>query len=196
LIARLTKENINQITELWLHCFDGTAADVRYFIEYGFVNGLGFGYFRGNELLSMAFLLPGYLVVPHRRVRADYVYAVCTAPTARRQGLSKQLMDYIKDYTYANRRTALCLFPGSDALRVFYARQGFVDAFVRQWDRPNDPPGGFSWTPAMLAYIQSHALRGGTFAEQNSGMLFALRPAAQDFLRQTHARALFPFPLD
>ena len=61
-----------------------------------------------------------------------YLYALCTAPEARGQGIMTGLMAFAADQLRAAGRQFLALIPAEPGLFAFYEKRGFEKAFARR----------------------------------------------------------------
>lgn len=122
-----TNEDYEQIYQLFHTCFGDSMSEIRYFMdcfreEKEFCIGLCE---KDQNIISMACLIPGF----YQNKPAYYVYGVCTHPNFRNQGISVDLMNYLKES--AKKKNIACLFlvPASDSLMTFYQKQGFLCYF-------------------------------------------------------------------
>lgn len=110
--------DIAQLKEIWLKCFDDTIAFVDLFLSYK-------TYWKAlvveheHKLLSMLFILP----------TADhfwYIYALCTLPDYRKNGLMTSLLNEAYLRSVKQGQKGLILLPANDHLRNAYAKRSFI----------------------------------------------------------------------
>lgn len=122
---------INQpetLTPLWLSCFPDSEAAVETFWRKTAGFALTFAALDGKTPVSMLCALPATLVDDcGEALRAAYLYAVCTAPAYRRQGLCAALLSYAEKEL--REFDALMLVPDGEAMFRYYEKRGYRTAF-------------------------------------------------------------------
>ena len=116
------------LTPLWQCCFGDSKEDVEAFWRKTEGRVMTFAALDGKMPVAMLCALPTELVDDCGEVlRAVYLYAVCTAPTHRRQGVCAALLAYaekeLHDYD------ACLLVPDGEALFRYYEKHGYRTAF-------------------------------------------------------------------
>ena len=110
-------EDKEKIISLWRSVFcEDSREDVLFFLNEC-KNAECLGYFEGEELVSMLFLVE----CSYADLKGKYVYAVCTNEKCRNKGYSSRLIDEAKKYM----NDFLWLIPAHDSLFGFYAKFGF-----------------------------------------------------------------------
>lgn len=130
----ITYEQIKQpaiLTPLWLSCFDDDKEAIETFWRKSEGRVLTFAALDGNTPVSMLCALPTELVDDRgETLRAVYLYAVCTAPSYRRQGICATLLAYaeneLRDYD------ACMLVPDGEAMFRYYEKRGYRTAFYHR----------------------------------------------------------------
>ena len=118
-----------QIMALWRKCFIDSERYIKLFLNTFYSPSNVVTIERDGQVLAFLFLLSMPVKFYTREVRASYIYAVCTHPQFRRQGLMKELME--KAFKKARRRGDRFLFlvPADKWLSDVYQRMGFREAF-------------------------------------------------------------------
>lgn len=118
------EEDYEKIIELFHICFGDPVTEIQTFMDFFTKqNDFHMGICeKENKIVSMACLIPALL----QNKPAFYVYAVCTHPDFRNQGLSAGLMDFLKDQTKAMGAFCLFLVPATRELQYFYEKQDFL----------------------------------------------------------------------
>ncbi|MCL2446113.1 MAG: GNAT family N-acetyltransferase [Oscillospiraceae bacterium] len=188
MICKLVHDDYPQVLHIWQTCFGDSEDYVRFFWQHAFPHCRGIGCHVDDRLVSMLFMLPGTLMPNH--VPVHYIYAVATLPEYRNRGLAQQLLQHA-----ARDTGALALYPATEQLQRYYAKQGFVPAFRKQ----NCGVGKFDFAPAMQAYMQAEAKlvnRDLTERDAFGGMLLPLDGQAREWLVQTKQCAYLPYTLE
>lgn len=116
------------LTPLWQSCFDDGKAGIEAFWRTTEGLVLTFAALDGKTPVAMLCALPTDLIdASGDLLRAAYLYAVCTAPAYRRQGVCAALLSYaeneLRDYD------ACTLVPDGDAMFRYYEKHGYRTAF-------------------------------------------------------------------
>lgn len=125
---RLAKrEDLPKLTALWHTCFGDTPQEIGEFWSALFDRIRVFMAASGEAMLCA---LPVQLVDDGGEIcPAAYLYAVCTAPEARGQGLCAGLMAYGEDFLKNEGVSLCCLVPSSRELFSFYEKLGYQTVF-------------------------------------------------------------------
>ncbi|MDR2647388.1 MAG: GNAT family N-acetyltransferase [Oscillospiraceae bacterium] len=201
MIRFIIKEDFSQIKQIWQVCFGDDESYVRLFWDNGFPLCRGLAREEDGALVSMLFLLPGFLTDAAARIRAEYVYAVATLPEHRGKGHAAELIRHAAEIAQKDGLSALCLMPAEESLCDYYQKTGFVKAFARriytyvredinapyvptnapwnaqkiakQRDNRLQGLGYFEWTPRLLDYMRAEEMfRGGKVRISDRGHLF------------------------
>lgn len=124
----------NTLTALWRSCFPDSEAAIETFWRKTEGHILAFAALDGKTPVSMLCALPATLVDDcGEALRAVYLYAVCTEPAYRRQGLCAALLAYaekeLRDYD------ACMLVPDGEAMFRYYEKRGYRTAFYHDSNR-------------------------------------------------------------
>ena len=116
------------LTALWRSCFPDSEAAIEIFWRKTEGHLLAFAALDGKTPVSMLCALPTMLINDcGEALRAAYLYAVCTAPAYRRQGLCAALLAYaekeLRDFD------AFMLVPDGEAMFRYYEKHGYRTAF-------------------------------------------------------------------
>ncbi len=116
----------DEIISLWQRSFGDSVEYITFFLnncpDYEIV-----GYFTDDSLVSMFFMLNGE--IDGRRCK--YLYAACTAPQYRKQGIMEKLINYAKDYYTEKGFEGIFLVPANEKLYSYYSKFGFISSFVK-----------------------------------------------------------------
>lgn len=116
------------LTSLWQSCFSDSAEEIEAFWRTTEGSVTAFAALDGKTPVSMLLSLPTVLIDDcGEALRAAYLYAVCTAPAYRRQGLCAALMAFAEN---ALRDFDVCmLVPDGEAMFRYYEKRGYRAAF-------------------------------------------------------------------
>lgn len=132
MIRHARREDIPLLTELWEAAFGDSREDISFFLQNRFVPQDTFLFERRGRPVSMFFLLNAQLCTAAGSFSAKYLYAACTAPAFREQGLMRRLIDYAADALTLGGSDCIALAPASEGLFDYYAGCGFHNAFFRE----------------------------------------------------------------
>lgn len=109
-------DNQNDIIRLWNEAFGDSSEEIFFFID-NIEHGQCIGYYEGSALLSMLYVVDSTV----NGKAYKYIYAACTAKSARRRGCMKILLDYcISNYD------RVLLIPADENLVLYYSKRGFT----------------------------------------------------------------------
>lgn len=122
-------DRLPDVCALWLSAFpEDTAADVAAFWDALYAPHRCLLYEEDGRALSMAFLLPAVYQAGADSRPLWYVYAACTTPSRRGEGLFGRVLAAIADEAAAAGATPF-LRPASPSLARYYERFGYVPWF-------------------------------------------------------------------
>jgi len=108
-----------QVRRLWLECFtEDTVEDADAFLLNRFDSSRMLSRSEGGELVSMLHIIPFGEVA--------YIFAVATAPSYRRRGISSGLCLAAIEKCRREGFAAVALIPSQPGLRTWYSRMGFA----------------------------------------------------------------------
>ena len=120
------------IKELWLSSFPGdTPGDVEAFLALNFQPENCFVALEGTVPVSMAFALPAHFHGMGNYCPIPYIYAACTRPESRGQGIFSGLLRYALEQAETRGQIASFLRPGEESLSAYYARFGYRPFFSK-----------------------------------------------------------------
>ncbi|MGN1307935.1 MAG: GNAT family N-acetyltransferase [Faecousia sp.] len=121
------------LTALWQTCFGDEKAQIDAFWRALWQHIRVFAAFEGNAPVSMLCALPTSLVdEAGESCPAAYLYAVCTAPQRRRQGLCAALLAYAEKALQKEGCRFAALVPSNKELFGFYQKLGYQTAFFHR----------------------------------------------------------------
>lgn len=131
--AQAQKSDLPALTALWQTCFGDKAADIDVFWRTLWQHIRVFAAFEGSTPVSMLCVLPTSLVdEAGESCPAAYLYAVCTAPQRRRQGLCAALLAYAEKALQKEGCRFAALVPSNKELFGFYQKLGYQTAFFHR----------------------------------------------------------------
>lgn len=137
-IAYAGREQLSDITELWMEAFEDEREYVEFYMEHRFSEDNMLVYLQDDRPVAMLSILPLTLHWEGRRIPAGYVYAVATGREYRRRGYAAELLSYAHE-----QYGVLVLEPADETLAKYYRRMGFREAFyVNEYDLPLERTDG------------------------------------------------------
>ena len=116
---------------LWLSSFPGdTPEDVEAFLESNFQAENCFVALEGTVPVSMTFALPARFHGEGNSFPVQYIYAACTRPESRGQGIFSGLLRYALEQGESRGQAASFLRPGEISLTAYYGRFGYRPFFT------------------------------------------------------------------
>lgn len=132
MIEFATENDFQAIIRLWHRSFGDNDMYIERFLNMLFNSKNCLIYRETSSILSMLFLLDSKIVSNASIYPAYYVYAACTAPENRGQGIMSKLLKYAIDYSAREGKDFLCLAPADEHLFEYYSRFGFNKLFKRK----------------------------------------------------------------
>ena len=129
--------DVPTLKALWRTCFGDDWSYINQFFDDLFRPHDMVLLTEGNEIVSMAALLPTTLHAGGESVPIVYLYAMCTHPQQRGKGFGRQLLDYAAEYARIHGSAGIALVPAEDSLFHFYRQAGYETAF---WNRKLETP--------------------------------------------------------
>lgn len=129
MIRRARREDIPLLMELWEASFGDSRAYISFFFEKRFSPQETFLFEWGGRPVSMLFLLDAQLQHGGKHYAVKYLYAACTAPSFRGQGVMRRLIDFAARSAAEEGADCIALVPASRGLFRYYAGCGFQNAF-------------------------------------------------------------------
>lgn len=167
---RARREDIPLLTQLWETAFGDSIEDISFFFQNRFAPQDAFLCERQGRPVSMFFLLDARLCTAAQCFSIKYLYAACTAPAFRGQGLMRRLIDFAAASLAGSGVDCIALVPASRGLFDYYAGCGFQNAFFchsqrltrQEVERAADgrPVSIHSLTPDEMENIRCAALQG------------------------------------
>ncbi|MDD6728903.1 MAG: GNAT family N-acetyltransferase [Eubacteriales bacterium] len=106
-----------QIIPLWQEAFGDSEDDVLFFLN-GCKNKKCLGYYKGERLVSMMFLVD--CLCDGKNMK--YIYAASTLKSEQGKGYMSKLLDYCR-----KNAGSFCLVPADESLVTFYEKRGMAD---------------------------------------------------------------------
>jgi ribosomal protein S18 acetylase RimI-like enzyme len=129
LIRLFSEKDIEKqsVISLWQECFGDSKEYVEFFLD-NCPHYTCIAYYADNKLVSMLFLLNGYL----NSMECKYLYAACTSSEYRRQGIMEKLIDYSKEFALKCGACGIFLVPANEKLYSYYSKFGFISSFLKK----------------------------------------------------------------
>lgn len=173
-----TAADLPALTALWKTCFDDSEETIGQFWESLFDHCT---VYTEGDCAAMAIALP-----THWQDRpAAYLYAVCTSPAQRGQGLCRRLLEQTEHHLHQAGCSYATLVPADDALFSFYGGVGYQTCFYSQRQTYE---GGAAASARMVSSAEYAALR-KIYAPRDS-----LQYAEPQLAYQAHQGALLEIP--
>lgn len=169
-----------QQTALWLSCFGDTKQGVDAFYGNCGKTARSLVALDGETLVSMLYLLPAALKIGGRTFSAEYVFAACTAPDYRGQGIMARLLEKAARSAEENGTDYLFLVPAEPSLYDYYRKFGYQTAFYKKAlcfnreeaeERAKEAAFVTDCTPHALLTARDKALQNESFVRWNTDVL-------------------------
>lgn len=119
-----TLRDVAAMMTLWKQCFpEDDEGFIRRFFDQTPISA-GFVSCKGDVLASL-FLLPAEVLYNGEVLPVRYLYAGCTHPAHRKQGLYAALMSYAAEWAQKNGNRAIYLHPANEPLWRYYQKLGY-----------------------------------------------------------------------
>ena len=113
------------LKKLWIDTFGDTEDYVSLLFDKGYTPTECFGEIVNGEVVSVLYLLKGYIKSDKINYEGRYLYAAATAVPYRGKGLMAKLIKEAQRYIAEKGITFICLVPADEGLYGFYGRFGF-----------------------------------------------------------------------
>ncbi len=132
----------SDLERLWRTCFGDSQEYIRYFFENRYVpeNCLVYVDETIRRPVAMLHLLNVSIAEDGGLVPSQYIYAACTRPDYRRQGLMRQLIEAAQKLGFSRKLKYSVTVPAEPRLFRYYARYGFDKCYKNRlvyMDRPD-----------------------------------------------------------
>ena len=158
----------SQVKTLWRDVFGDSAESIDFYFSNRHENQNMLVADVDGVIAGMLTMLPLMLGFGREIRPGRYIYAVATAPTYRKQGISTQLLVYCHTYMAKNNETAAVLTPASESLFSFYGKRGYETVFYN--NRITLPSSGLPVCPqdavCTLCTVEDfYRIRGAFFSD-------------------------------
>lgn len=169
MIRFASPEDRPQLMRLWQEAFGDSCEDTAFYFQNRHRDDALLLWQEGDAVAGMLTMLPAALVCSGGALPIRYVYAVATAQTFRRRGISTGLLEYAHTWMRQQGVAASVLAPATPELFAFYGARGYEACFYADQPTvslPGDtpaPPGIVlsAATPSEYARIRNLGLAGG-----------------------------------
>ena len=121
----------SDLERLWRVCFGDSDEYIRYFFENRYVpeNCLAFVDESVKRPVAMLHLLPIGISEDGGLIPSQYLYAACTRPDYRRQGIMRKLIEYAQKLGETRKLKYTVTVPAEPRLFKYYERYGFEKCY-------------------------------------------------------------------
>ncbi|MBQ8182768.1 MAG: GNAT family N-acetyltransferase [Clostridia bacterium] len=128
-IRNSTDREYNSLKKLWSKCFDDSADVIDNFFKKTVTPENTVSAFYNGEAVSALYIIESTIFFSGQNYPAFYIYAVCTDPDFRGQGLMKKCFDFLFEEAKSREIDYIFLVPASDSLFEMYKKLGFKTGF-------------------------------------------------------------------
>ncbi len=144
------KDYRRSLKALWSDTFGDSDEYINLFFDYDYTPAECFAEIKNGEVISVLYLLKGFIRAYGEEYEGRYLYAAATAESYRGQGIMSKLIKEAQDYAKENKLAFISLLPADEGLYGYYARFGFeavmrnFTAFVSFADTGDDDEASLS----------------------------------------------------
>ena len=132
MIRFATQNDINGIISLWHEAFGDTEDEIKFFLNNKFQPQNTLVIEENSAVVSMLFLLEGYMRIKGCDYPSYYLYAACTSKSCRGRGMMAMLLDFAAKTAKSRNFDFICLMPGEKSLFDFYSKHGYLPVFSKK----------------------------------------------------------------
>lgn len=126
-------EDVARQRELWKSAQINSDGYIEHFFTHYYRPELGYVMEEDGLVKAMLFLLPTVLRLPDGvQVKAPYIYALCTDPRERGNGLARKMIDRVADLQREEGAACLLLVPREASLFRYFENLGFQRVFSQR----------------------------------------------------------------
>lgn len=116
--------------ELYLKCFlEDSEADAEMLFKTVLSKAVLVAEYDGNRPIAMLYLMDSKLISKSQSYSFYYLYAACTHPDFRGQGIMQKLLKKAKEIANKNHKLGIFLKPANEPLFDFYKKSDFLPLF-------------------------------------------------------------------
>ncbi len=115
----------DSLKKLWSETFGDDGEYVNLFFDYDYTAAECFAQLSEGEVISVLYLLKGYITAEGKSFEGRYLYAAATDLKHRGKGIMSKLIREAQEYIKKKKLSFICLVPADDGLYDYYARFGF-----------------------------------------------------------------------
>ncbi len=115
----------SSLKKLWVDTFGDDGEYVNLFFDYDYTAAECFAEISDGEVISVLYLLKGYITAEGKIFEGRYLYAAATDLKHRGKGIMAKLIREAQEYIKDKNLSFICLVPADNGLYDYYARFGF-----------------------------------------------------------------------
>ena len=132
------RSDINDIISVWNESFGDSEDDIRFFLDSRYIPENTVVYEHGGKIVSVLFLLDGYMHINGADYPSYYLYAACTLIEFRGKGIMAQMLSFAKSLSESRNKNFIVLKPGEKSLFGYYEKFGYKTVFSNKIVEIND----------------------------------------------------------
>lgn len=119
------KENSASLKKLWSETFGDDDEYINLLFDFEYTPSECFAEIFDGEVISVLYLLKGYISSDKKNFEGRYLYAAATDRQHRGKGIMAKLIIEAQEYIKDKGLSFICLVPADEGLYGYYARFGF-----------------------------------------------------------------------
>ncbi len=127
-----TNNDIEGIVSLWQEAFGDSENEIIFFLKNNFRPENTLVVEENSNVVSMLFLLEGFMRIDGADYPSYYLYAACTSKNCRGRGLMSKLLEFAANIAKNRNVNFICLMPGEKGLFDYYSKHGYLPVFSKQ----------------------------------------------------------------
>ncbi len=119
------KEYSRSLKKLWADIFGDDEEYINLLFDFKYTPAECFAEISEGEVVSVLYLLKGYIITGGKVFEGRYLYAAATSVKHRGKGIMAKLIKESQEYVKGKGLSFICLVPADEGLYGYYARFGF-----------------------------------------------------------------------
>lgn len=119
------KSYVGSLKKLWSDTFGDNEEYINLLFDYEYTPSECFAEIEDGEVISVLYLLKGYIKADNNIYEGRYLYAAATAEKHRGKGIMSKLIRQAQQYTVKNNISFISLVPADEGLYGYYSKFGF-----------------------------------------------------------------------
>lgn len=129
-LRTVTPCDYEELKKLWALCFDDEPEVINNFFNKTVIPENVIATFCGKKAVNAMYLVESEIKIGQDKYNAFYIYAVCTDPIYRGNGLMRKAFDLLEEMTVSREIDYLFLVPAGESLFKMYEKSGFKTGFT------------------------------------------------------------------